>query len=142
MAPPWQPWTAIKAPMDSLDTDGRFSGYQRIAASFNPIIIINLKIHICVLGRKTSFICDSMFVFVVNSGNTLLYPSLCWNDAETGYRMVIPIYVAVFSLSSCHGHIWILVNYFAKKRMLYTLPTQRKKMLSKIYLNPLKLGGI
>ena len=31
-----------------------------------------------------------MFVFLVNSGITLLYPSLCWNDAETGYRVVTP----------------------------------------------------
>ena len=39
VAPGWQPRTAIKAPMDSLDTDGRFSGYQRIAA-ITAIIII------------------------------------------------------------------------------------------------------
>ena len=47
---------------------------------------------------------------------------LCWNDAETGYR------VAVFSLSSCHSLIWpILVIFFCKKRVPHSLPMRRKK---------------
>ena len=52
VAPGWQPWTAIKAPMDPADTDGRFSGYQRIAAtppssSYSYSCLLVKSLHFC-----------------------------------------------------------------------------------------------
>ena len=39
-----------------------------------------------------------------------------------------PQYVAVFSLSNCHNHVWpILVNFFCKKRMPHILPRRWKQ---------------
>ena len=79
MAPGWQPWTAIKAPMDPADTDGRFSGYQRIAAtppssSYSYSCLLVKSLHFCHqvilqdLRRRKKFI---IFIVSVNSLESL-----------------------------------------------------------------------
>ena len=60
---------------------------------------------------------------------TRLSVGMSWEWVQGGD----PIYVAVFSLSSCHGHIWQnLVIFFCKKRIPHILPRQRKKIGVKI----------
>ena len=38
--------------------------------------------------RKNSYASPKSPVLIKSSSSTLLYPSFCWNDAETGYRVV------------------------------------------------------
>ena len=70
--------------------------------------------------------------------STLLYLSLCWNDAETGYRVGTPI---------CVLFEWLPQSYLAdfgqtfwKKRVLYKLPKVIKIVGPKIILTPSNRG--
>ena len=49
-----------------------------------------------VCGRKNSYASPKSPVLIKSSSSTLLYPSLFWNDAETGYRVVTPYMRHVF----------------------------------------------
>ena len=68
---------------------------------------------------------------------TRLSVGMSWDWVQGGD----PLYAAVFSLSSCHGHIWpIWVNFFCKKRMTHILPRWRDKIGVQILFQPPQIG--
>ena len=59
-------------------------------------------------SEKNSHACPKSPVLIKSSSSALLYPSLCWNDTETGYR-VTPYTRQCFlwaAAEDCVGHYW------------------------------------
>ena len=60
----------------------------------------------------------------------------CWIWVQSGD----PLYAAVFSLSSCHGHICPILVIFLQKAHIHCW-SREEKLWSKFYFNPLIMDG-
>ena len=74
--------------------------------------------------------------------STLLYPSLCWRDPETGYRVRIPFMRQCLFEQLQRSYLANFGKYFCKKHMTYIFPEGRKKVMVQKYLYPLKSAGL
>ena len=92
----------------------------------NPFVVLKNMLALLHSSNLGHYLCAGLCLcpclcllwFVVGISK-LLFVGMGWNRVQGGDTL----YVAVFSLSSCHGHIWpIFVNFLCKKRMPHILP--------------------
>ena len=106
----------------------------------NPFVVLKNMLALLHSSNLGHYLCAGLCLcpclcllwFVVGSSK-LLSVGMGWNWVQGGDTL----YVAVFSLSSCHGHIWQnLVNFFAKSACHIYCRGGGEKLGSKYHSNP------
>ena len=106
----------------------------------NPFVVLKNMLALLHSSNLGHYLCAGLCLcpclcllwFVVGSSK-LLSVGMGWNWVQGGDTL----YVAVFSLSSCHGHIWQnLVNFLQKAHATYIALAEEKNWSPNIILTP------